>query len=59
MINQCDGCMSGADTKLSSFSGSLMHVDKLGRGFMFCVAEMYSAQETEQKQEINNGHDDA
>lgn len=39
-INQCDGCMSGADVKTGHWGG-LLHIDRLGKPFMACVAEMY------------------
>jgi hypothetical protein len=50
MINQCDGCRSKSPTKLSQFSGSLVHVDKLGRAFMFCEAHLYK----DETENVNN-----
>ena len=42
MMNQCDGCQQGADTKPGQFDGFPMHIDRYGRGFMTCQREKYA-----------------
>jgi hypothetical protein len=46
IMNQCDGCRTGSDTKQSQWG--TLHVDRLGRAFMACVAELYTEAAFEQ-----------